>query len=79
MDKWLANINEVSDWCPQAKNVFDLNHDINEYNKVIDPNRHDEYRQATQEVKAVLQGSMYLHLNNPNRLTGIERHHMTAL
>jgi len=78
MDKWLANINKVSDWCPQAKNVFELNHDNNEYNKVIDPNRHDEYRQATQAVKAVLRGSRYLHLNNPNRLTGIEHHHMTA-
>jgi len=78
MDMWLAYINGVSDWCPQAKIVFDLFHVIKEYNKVIDRIRHDEYRQATQAVKAVLQGSRYLHLKNPNRLTRIEHHHMTA-
>ena len=78
MDMWLAYINGVSDWCPQAKIVFDLFHVIKEYNKVIDRIRHVEYRKATQEGKAVLKGSRFLLLKNPTRLNGIEHLHLTA-
>jgi transposase len=79
MDMWLAYINGVSDWCPQARIVFDLFHVIKEYNKIIDRLRQVEYRKATQEGKAVLKGSRFLLLKNPVRLNGVEYLHLTTV
>jgi transposase len=79
MDMYRAYINAVSDWCPQAKIVFDLFHIIKEYNNVIDRIRNQEYRKATAEGKAVLKGSKFILWKNTDNLNLTEHIHLTAV
>jgi transposase len=58
----------VSTWLPKAKIVFDHFHVIKLFNRKLTDLRRTAYRQATAAGKAVLKGSRWLLLKNPENL-----------
>lgn len=67
-DMWKPYFKAFKKWCPQAKIVLDLFHVVKDFNKVIDKIRNEEYRKANAEGRAVLKGTKYLLLKNPEKL-----------
>ncbi len=79
MDMWDPYIKAVREYCPEAAIVFDQFHVVSAFGKVIDKVRNAEYRTASQEDKAVMQGSKYLLLKNKENLREEERPRLRSL
>ncbi|MES1942499.1 transposase IS204/IS1001/IS1096/IS1165 family protein [Salinisphaera sp. PC39] len=68
MDMWPAFENAVAESLPHAAIVYDRFHVMANYSKVIDQVRRAEFKRAKAADKALLTGSRYLLLKNPERL-----------
>lgn len=69
MDMWKPYIDAVSQWCPEAKIVFDFFHVVAAFNRVIDQVRNDEYKNAQKEHRKAIKGTKYLLTMNSARLS----------
>jgi transposase len=80
MDMWDPFIKAVKNKVPHAKIVFDLFHVVANFNQVINKVRNREYKQASEENKAVYKGTRYLLLKNRENLkTQQQRQHLKEL
>jgi transposase len=68
MDMSKAYIKAVSEWLPKAQIVFDHFHIIKLFNEKLSDLRRELYREATKEHRAVLKGTRWLLLMNPENL-----------
>jgi transposase len=68
MDMSKAYIKAVSEWLPKAQIVFDHFHIIKLFNEKLSGLRRELYREATKEHRAVLKGTRWLLLMNPENL-----------
>lgn len=68
MDMSPAYIRAVTDHLPEATIVFDHFHVVKLYNEKLSDFRRQLFHQATQEEKAVLKGTRWLLLKNPENL-----------
>lgn len=69
MDMWPAFEHAVAESLPNAVIVYDRFHVMANYSKVIDQVRRAEFKRAKAADKALLTGSRYLLLKNPERLS----------
>ena len=68
MDMHDPYISAVQTEVPHVRIVFDLFHVVAAFNKVIDRVRIDEYQRASRADRAVIKGTKYLLLKNPENL-----------
>jgi transposase len=69
MDLWPAYQEATREYCPHAELVYDFFHLLQAYGRdVIDKVRVQEFNRASAEHKAVIKGTKYLLLKNPENL-----------
>lgn len=69
MDMGPAYQKSVREVLPHAEIVFDRFHVMQNYSKVIKNQRRTEFRKALKKEKALIKGSLYLLLKNPDKLS----------
>ena len=69
----------VRDCLPQADIVFDRFHVMQNFSKVINNQRRNEYRKADEQGKELLKGSRYLVLKNNDKLTPSQKEKLEKL
>lgn len=79
MDMGGAYAAAVEQALPQAAIVFDRFHVMQQYSSVIDQVRRAEFKKAAKDDKAVIKGSRYLLLKNPDKLSTQQTLRLDAL
>jgi len=79
MDMWPAFEHAVAESLPEAAIVYDHFHVMAHYSKAIDQVRRAEFKKARAGDRALVTGSRYLLLKNPERLSEGQRQRLDAL
>ena len=79
MDMWDPYIKAFKKWCPEACIVFDPFHVIAAFSKVIDQIRAEQYREADDYRKNLMQQCRFLLLKNPENLKKEQRPKLKAI
>ena len=76
MDLWPAYQEATREYCPHAELVYDFFHLLQAYGRdVIDKVRVQEFNRASAEHQAVIKGTKYLLLKNPENLNPAHNEH----